>query len=66
MTRWFRESSGFNRRTFVLAVIVLILSALPAPLRAANESVAKYPPTIVFMTDFGVVDDSVAICRGVM
>lgn len=24
------------------------------------------PPTIVFMTDFGVVDDSVAICRGVM
>ena len=23
-------------------------------------------PTIVFMTDFGVVDDSVAICRGVM
>jgi len=27
---------------------------------------AGYPPTIVFMTDFGVVDDSVAICRGVM
>ena len=26
----------------------------------------KYPATIVFMTDFGVVDDSVAICRGVM
>jgi S-adenosyl-L-methionine hydrolase (adenosine-forming) len=25
-----------------------------------------YPPTIVFMTDFGVVDDSVAICKGVM
>ena len=24
------------------------------------------PPTIVFMTDFGVVDDSVAICKGVM
>ncbi|PYQ41991.1 MAG: hypothetical protein DMG99_09815, partial [Acidobacteria bacterium] len=24
------------------------------------------PPTIVFMTDFGVMDDSVAICRGVM
>src|SRR5277367_6470797 len=23
-------------------------------------------PTIVFMTDFGVVDDSVAICKGVM
>src|SRR5579864_3100051 len=66
MTRWFRESSDFTRRTFVLAVIVLVLSALPAPLRAASDSAAKYPPTIVFMTDFGVVDDSVAICRGVM
>jgi S-adenosylmethionine hydrolase len=36
------------------------------PLRAASEPTQKYPPTIVFMTDFGVVDDSVAICRGVM
>jgi S-adenosylmethionine hydrolase len=35
------------------------------PLRAADGG-PKYPPTIVFMTDFGVVDDSVAICRGVM
>jgi S-adenosylmethionine hydrolase len=27
----------------------------------------RFPrPTIVFMTDFGVVDDSVAICKGVM
>jgi S-adenosylmethionine hydrolase len=30
------------------------------------QDAGKYPPTIVFMTDFGVVDDSVAICRGVM
>src|SRR5262249_44020217 len=30
---------------------------------AAEE---QYLPAIVFMTDFGVVDDSVAICRGVM
>jgi S-adenosylmethionine hydrolase len=34
--------------------------------RAASDAAPKYPPTIVFMTDFGVVDDSVAICRGVM
>jgi hypothetical protein len=27
---------------------------------------AKYPQTIVFMTDFGVIDDSVALCKGVM
>ena len=32
----------------------------------AGAQTAKYPQTIVFMTDFGVVDDSVAICRGVM
>jgi len=24
------------------------------------------PPTVVFMTDFGIVDDSVALCKGVM
>jgi S-adenosylmethionine hydrolase len=35
-------------------------------LQAAAQSAEKYPPTIVFMTDFGVVDDSVALCRGVM
>ena len=27
---------------------------------------AEPPPTVVFMTDFGVQDDSVAICKGVM
>jgi hypothetical protein len=37
----------------------------PAPSPAADAA-QKYPPTIVFMTDFGVVDDSVALCRGVM
>ncbi len=38
--------------------------AFALPAIAADNSVP--PPTIVFMTDFGVVDDSVAICRGVM
>jgi len=42
----------------VLLVILLIA--------AATAKTAKYPQTIVFMTDFGVMDDSVAICRGVM
>jgi len=32
----------------------------------AQQTAPKYPPTIVFMTDFGVLDDSVAICKGVM
>jgi S-adenosylmethionine hydrolase len=66
MTGWLRKRGVCTKRTFVLGVIVLLLSAVPAPLRAASDSAAKYPPTIVFMTDFGVVDDSVAICRGVM
>jgi S-adenosylmethionine hydrolase len=66
MTGWFRKRIVSTQRTFLLGVIVLLLSAVPAPLRAASDSAAKYPPTIVFMTDFGVVDDSVAICRGVM
>ena len=35
-------------------------------MRHTVSAAQKYPPTIVFMTDFGVVDDSVAICRGVM
>jgi hypothetical protein len=32
----------------------------------ADQPERQYPPTIVFMTDFGVVDDSVALCKGVM
>lgn len=30
------------------------------------QSTPPAPPTVVFMTDFGVVDDSVALCKGVM
>lgn len=55
-----RKSSVFG----VAVVVVLLLLASAKSLRAADAP--KYPPTIVFMTDFGVVDDSVAICRGVM
>jgi S-adenosylmethionine hydrolase len=33
---------------------------------ASAQQGAKYPQTIVFMTDFGTVDDSVPICKGVM
>jgi len=48
-------------------VITMLFLALVAPaLVTASDAAQKYPPTIVFMTDFGVVDDSVAICRGVM
>jgi S-adenosyl-L-methionine hydrolase (adenosine-forming) len=50
-----------KRRLFSI-LIILLMSATGA---FAQEASAP-PPTIVFMTDFGIVDDSVAICRGVM
>lgn len=53
------------RAVLLFLLTSLLISALPANLQAV-DSTQKYPPTIVFMTDFGVVDDSVAICRGVM
>lgn len=55
----------FNvRKTVVAAVVLFVVLSIPSAGRA--NAAEKYPPTIVFMTDFGVVDDSVAICRGVM
>jgi S-adenosylmethionine hydrolase len=42
------------------------LLILCAGSRAASASDSKAIPTIVFMTDFSTVDDSVAICKGVM
>src|SRR5271155_370652 len=44
-----------------ITLLLIILCAI----RAGGGS-AKPTPTIVFMTDFGTVDDSVAICKGVM
>ncbi len=65
-----------SRRMIAFCVVAVMLLAVPllteSPLLAkdgrngAAEAEQKYPPTIVFMTDFGVVDDSVALCRGVM
>ena len=52
------------RAAAILAIVTLLVVANPARSWAADDG--KYPSTIVFMTDFGVVDDSVAICRGVM
>jgi S-adenosylmethionine hydrolase len=54
-----------SRRTVASALLALLL-LLPSGFAFAAPPAQKYPPTIVFMTDFGVVDDSVAICRGVM
>jgi S-adenosylmethionine hydrolase len=49
----------------VAAVLFLLLGSGKASLVA--QSTTQNPrPTIVFMTDFGTVDDSVPICKGVM
>src|ERR1700693_1556482 len=44
---------------FFIALLLLILCT-------EFSAAAGNPATIVFMTDFGTVDDSVAICKGVM
>ena len=56
----FRALSSLNAKFVMLLMLGLLLSAI------AGAQTEKYPKTIVFMTDFGMVDDSVAICRGVM
>lgn len=54
---------SYGLQSFLKCLLILI--SLIAAARA-EEPARKYPPTIVFMTDFGLVDDSVALCRGVM
>jgi S-adenosyl-L-methionine hydrolase (adenosine-forming) len=49
-------------RRLLLVVVLLVLVAS----HAFAEENSTPPPTVVFMTDFGVVDDSVPICKGVM
>ena len=49
-----------------VAVLFGLLTLIFLSACFAGAQPAKYPQTIVFMTDFGVVDDSVAICKGVM
>src|ERR1700757_3715165 len=61
-----RRGQLYLRNTIVATLAILLLTISPSGAWAANDAAQKYPPTIVFMTDFGVVDDSVAICRGVM
>ena len=58
MSIWFWQ----RWRADVLASALLLLVFLGS----AAQAQQSYPPTIVFMTDFGTVDDSVAICKGVM
>jgi S-adenosylmethionine hydrolase len=51
---------------FFIGLMFMTLCARSRAARASDSVPPKPIPTIVFMTDFGVVDDSVAICKGVM
>jgi len=48
----------------ILTLLVVMLSS--SLLFAANPNAPSHPNEIAFMTDFGLLDDSVAICRQVM
>ncbi len=54
--------AGKSARIFCLWFVLFLVAI---PLRA-QQSAVQPPPTVVFMTDFGIADDSVALCKGVM
>ena len=63
MTRLRFIHGGYLRR---IAWFVFIVSLAWASSSAKETPSAQPPAMVVFMTDFGVLDDSVAICKGVM
>jgi S-adenosylmethionine hydrolase len=61
------KTTTFGRNAGWIIHALLIVAWLGAPsLVATQETGGKSHPLIVFMTDYGAVDDSVAICKGVM
>jgi len=58
--------TALDHPRFFAKILTLVLLVVLARTRSAAETETHAQPTIVFMTDFGVVDDSVAICKGVM
>lgn len=59
MMRW----HGFRIRTLLFVLAVSGMLSAPAASAGGGE---RARPIIVFMTDFGTIDDAVAICKGVM
>jgi len=55
----------YSIAVFALAALHCLQSAGAVKDEPASQSAAG-PPTIVFMTDYGVQEDSVAVCKGVM
>jgi S-adenosylmethionine hydrolase len=52
-----------SRHSLLLALLAWSIAGWAAP---ADSPAAVRVPTVVFMTDFGTADDSVALCKGVM
>jgi len=60
-----KSKSSWQECLRVLAAfLIALITVTDAPTQTTPA--AKYPQTIVFMTDFGTLDDSVPICKGVM
>ena len=60
-----RVSTSMKKAAFLSYALALVLAVLGMAVSTRADE-AKAPPTVVFMTDFGVLDDSVALCKGVM
>jgi len=58
-------STALRHRNLIFLALLLATLTFFLPVARADDAV-RQKPTIVFMTDFGVVDDSVARCKGVM
>ena len=61
-----REGFCGHRPARVFIVFLLLIFCGAGSVVVAEGVPARAIPTIVFMTDFGIVDDSVVICKGVM
>ncbi len=55
-----------RRKLIELAVCFVVVGSALRSLAADEHPPRPHTATLVFMTDFGVKDDSVAICKGVM
>src|ERR1700691_5749918 len=71
--RYFLGELTLRIRFLVFSAIILPTFASacaqqPSPKEppAATQATSAFRPTIVFMTDFGVANDAVAICRAVI
>src|SRR5215813_729355 len=64
---WFLAFISLKRSVGVLLFVHwLLFAGQMCGQSSSGTSAEKAPPTVVFMTDFGMTDDSVALCKGVM